>query len=512
MSTLNPSYSAPSEALPPLVPPDSSWLPRVRSPRSMLAAALSVGVLAELLLDAQHWGISFPLVVVALLGALLWLGGREGWQRARSNAWLVAPLLVFAGFVAVRASPWLMVINVLASGVLLMLLAHFWAAGRVERLGLGGYVLSILFSSLQGARYTPALVRDTVDLQSARKLAPRLLPVARGMLFALPVVAVFALLLESADVAFASAIDRVLSLQLGWLFGEALGRTLVAVVCACVAAGTLGHALRRRAGREWGEEEVAPAKQRLGITEAMTLVLSVDALFLVFGYFQVAYLFIGGATSPAPGYTYAEYARRGFFELVWVSALTLALILALARWTRRESPGAERAFRLATTGTVALSLVILASAMKRLALYELALGYTHLRLYTHLFMFALGSVLTWRAVTLWWKPERFALGVFLTALGSVLALNLINPDAFITRHNIELYASRGEVDLEYLAQLSADAVPELVQGFDKLDPFQRAWALPHLLEKVRGERRWMEWNLADRRARRALQEAGALAQ
>jgi hypothetical protein len=96
----------------------------------MFAAALGLGILTELLLDAEHWGVSFPLVAVALLGTLMWLGGREGWQRARPNAWLAAPLLVFAGFVAVRASPWLTIINVLTSGFLLMLLTHFWAAAR----------------------------------------------------------------------------------------------------------------------------------------------------------------------------------------------------------------------------------------------------------------------------------------------------------------------------------------------------------------------------------------------
>jgi hypothetical protein len=510
MSTLNPSFSAPGEALPPVPPVVSSdsWLPRVRSPRPMLVAALGLGLLTELLLDAPRWGLSFPLVAVALLGTLVWLGGREGWQRARPNAWLAVPLLVFASFVAVRASPWLTAINVLTSGVLLMLLTHFWAAGRVQRLGLGGYPLAVLVSSLQGMRYTPALVRDTVDLQAARKQVPRLLPFARGLLFVVPVLAVFAVLLESADVAFASAVDRVLSVQLAPLFAESIGRTIGVLVCACVAAGVLGHALRRRAPSEWGEEEAAPAKPRLGITEAVMLVFSVDALFLVFAGFQVAYLFIGGATSPAPGYSYAEYARRGFFELVCVSALTLALLMALARWTRRDTPLADRIFRIGTTGTVALSLVILASAMKRMALYEAAFGYTHLRLYTHIFMFALGAVLSWRAVTLWWRPERFAIGVFLTALGSVLALDLVNPDAFIARRNLELHASTGEVDMEYLSQLSADAVPELVKGLEPVSSARKQSVMHDFAQQTFAERSWTEWTLADWKARRALREAG----
>ncbi|MBN1210379.1 MAG: DUF4173 domain-containing protein [Myxococcaceae bacterium] len=509
MSTLNPSFPSPSEALPQAVPP-TSWLPRVRAPRPLLVAALVVGIFAELLLDMPRWGVSFPLVIMTLLGALLMLGGREGWQRARPNAWLAVPLLVFSGFVAVRASPWLRVLNVLTSGVLLMLLAHFWAAGRVQRLGLGGYPLTVLVSALQGLRYPPALVRDTVDLRAARRQVPRLVPFARGLLFALPVLGVFAVLLKSADVAFASAVDRVLSVQLGTLFADAFTRTAGSVFCACVAAGILGHALRRRSASERGELEETPAKPRLGIIEALVLVLSVDALFLVFAGFQVAYLFIGGATSPAPGFSYAEYARHGFFQLVWVSGLTLALIVALARWTRRESRGAELAFRIGTTGTVALSLVILASAMKRMAFYEAAFGYTHLRLYTHVFMYALGAVLSWRAVTLWWRSERFAMGAFLTALGSVLAINLVNPDAFIARSNIQLHAGTGSLDAEYLYQLSADAVPELVAGLAPTDSARKEWVMSHFSQHVGGERSWAEWNLAEWRARRALEGASHL--
>jgi hypothetical protein len=475
----------------------------------MLLAALGLGVLAEALLDRPLWGVSFPLVTAALLGALVLLGGREGWQRARPNAWLAAPLLVISGFVAVRASPWLRVLDVLTSGALLLLLAHFWAAGRVQRLGLVGYPLVALGSALKGLLYPPALVRDSVDLRLAREHAPRLVPFARGLLMALPVLAVFAVLLESADAAFASAMSRLWSVDVWDFLGTAVGRAAGALFSACVAAGVLGHALRRRKGREWGEEEEAPARQRLGLTEALTLILAVDALFLVFAGFQVAYLFIGGASSPVEGYTHAEYARRGFFELLLVSLLTLALIMALARWTRRESPLAEGAFRVGTSLMVALTLVILASAMKRLVLYEDAFGYTRLRLFTHVFMFALGAVLAWRAVTLWWRPERFAIGAFVAALGAVVAVNALNPDALIVRLNLARASQQEHPDVGYLQGLSADAVPELVRGIDSAAPWRDGMLRGHgalLPDEARST--WPEWNLAHWRARRALREAG----
>ncbi|NMO22643.1 DUF4173 domain-containing protein [Pyxidicoccus fallax] len=486
-------------------------LPQVRKPRPMLLAALGLGVLAEALLSRPQWGVSFPLMAVALLGALAWLGGREGWQRARPNAWLAVPLIVISGFVAVRASPWLRALDVLTSGVLLLLLAHFWGAGRVQRLGLLGYPLVALGSVFKGMLYPPALVRDSVDFKAARQHAPRLMPFARGILIALPVLFVFGVLLESADAAFASAIHRVLDVDVWALFGTTVVHTLGALFAACVAAAVLGHALRRRKGREWGEDEVAPARPLLGLTEALTLILAVDALFLVFAGFQVAYLFIGGASSPAEGYTYAEYARRGFFELLAVSMLTLALVMALARWTRRESPLAEGAFRVGTSLMVALTLLILASAMKRMVLYEDAFGYTRLRVFTHVFMFALGVVLTWRAVTLWWRPERFAIGAFVTALGAVVAVNVLNPDALIVRLNLANPGQWGS-DTYYLRKLSNDAVPELVHALgstgawhqdvkDVVDVFAER-------QSQEAHPTWPEWNLANWRARRALQEAG----
>ncbi|RJS27261.1 hypothetical protein DRW03_02500 [Corallococcus sp. H22C18031201] len=482
----------------------SSWLPSVTKPRRMLVAALAVGYATQALLyQPGMWGVSFPLVVLVVLGALLWMGGREGWERARPNAWLIVPLVVVSGFVAVRASDWLTGVNVLTSAVLMMLLTHFWAAGRVARLGLMGYPRVVLNASVQPLRYPQVLLRDGVNLQGVRQHAVGLKALARGLLLAVPVLFVFGVLLESADVAFSTAVERLLSSEvLTEVVAVATARGIATVFSACVAAGILGHALRRRSLDELGEQEEAPVAPRLGLIEALTLVFTVDALFLVFAAFQVMYLFIGDATSPAPGYTYAQYARQGFSELMLVSTLTLGLVMALARWTRRESRSAELLFRGATSVMVALTLVIVASAVKRMGLYEDAFGYTQLRLYTHVFMFALGGVLGWRAVTLWWRPERFAVGAFVTALGAVLALNVINPDAFIVRHNLARVSGEELPDLDYLMGLSADAAPEVAALLSEREPeWTERFFRRYVLHPGAGpESAWREWNLARRQA------------
>ncbi|MBN8466438.1 DUF4173 domain-containing protein [Corallococcus exiguus] len=510
---MNPSVPLsplPPSPAPSVAAPARPLLPWVRAPRRTLAASLTVGVLAEVLLERARWGLGFPLLVAVLVGALAWLGGREGWQRARPNAWLLAPLGLVSVFVVVRDSSWLLALNVMTAAVLLMMLSHFWAAGRVERLGLTDYIVVFFGSAAQSLLYPPVLVRDSVDLRGLKTHSRLLGALTRGLLLALPVLFVFGLLLDSADGIFSSTMQRFLSFDMD--LGTLMSRGLGVAFGASVAAGVLGHALRRRATKELGDAEVASATPRLGLIEALTLIFAVNALFFVFAAFQVAYLFVGDASSPASGYTFAEYARRGFFELVVVASLTLALVMALTRWTRRETRVAQTVFRASTSLMVVLTLIILSSAMRRLSLYEDAFGYTLLRVHTHVFMVALGAALAWRAVTLWWKPERFAVGAFATALGSVLVLNFLNPEAFIVRHNLERSArTGGSLDTEMFFDLSADAVPGMVQAASTLkngDQWRLETVLREHQERLAQRDTVPEWNVSRFLARRALLRIG----
>ena len=144
--------------------------------------------------------------------------------------------------------------------------------------------------------------------------------------------------------------------------------------------------------------------------------------------------------------------------------MTLALILGLVRWIRPATPRQTGVFQASCSAMAALVLILLVSASKRMTLYEEAYGYTSLRVYSHVFMFALGGAMLWRAITFWWKHERFAFGAFLCGLGFVTALNLLNPDAFIARKNLERYQRGESIDFDYLQTLSADATPTLAEA------------------------------------------------
>jgi hypothetical protein len=174
------------------------------------------------------------------------------------------------------------------------------------------------------------------------------------------------------------------------------------------------------------------------------------------------------------GLTFAEYARQGFFQLVAVGALTFAVIAGSLRWARRESSRDTRVLQLLLGALSVLSLVVLASAFRRLTLYESVFGYTRLRISVHavilwmavLFLMLLIAGVKMRAP---WLPTVV---VAVTAF-SLLAFNLADPDLLVARRNVERFHATGRIDLPYLAFLSADAVPALAE----LPPRLRGCAL-----------------------------------
>jgi hypothetical protein len=494
-----------------------------------LLVAFILGWSWDLLFYGQALGLSALLFVLLLLMALFGLGWMQSVRPTWRNLWLLVPLIFFAAMILARANAFVTFLNVVACLALLGLLAHFYAAGRVERLGLVGYP-SVLLQVVGNAfvRQAP-LVSASVDLQTVRQHSRRnLLPVLRGLLLATPVLAIFTCLLASADLVFASYVEDVLHLEFLADLMEWLWRGIIILAVAWFVAGGLVYALSRNPASDETsalEKALTPLAGfiSIGFVETVIILTLVDLLFLVFVWIQFAYLFGGQVNISIEGYTYAEYARRGFFELLAVSLLTLGLILSLHRLVRCQTGWQRAIFKGLSSLMVALVVVILTSAFQRLLLYELAYGYTELRLYSHVFMIWLAATFVWFLVTLWLQPSRFAVGAFGLALGFLITLNIINPDAFIAEQNLARYAdafiadpnldrsqASDKLDTYYLTTLSDDVVPVLVLALNQVSGQERQVLQDHLrarrerLAETIASQSWPSFHLAQWRAYAAL--------
>ena len=344
--------------------------------------------------------------------------------------------------------------------------------------------------------------------------------VVRGLLIAVPLVLVFALLFAAADGVFQSIIRNLFDVRLN--SPELFGRGAFAFAAAWLFAGTMAAVWLSRsrfsvvsAGTEGDERATA----KLGTIETLVVLVAVDLVFAMFVVLQAAYLFPGIDPIGASGLTYAEYARRGFFELVVVAVLSAFVILGLDRFVEQKTP----TYKAASVALAALTGFVLVSAAARLLLYQQVYGWTELRFYVlaAIVLLAVGVLAT---IVLLLKERVSILPKVILGAGLAVALacNAIGPQSFVTAQNVEriinpLLVPEGGysgLDTSYLGSLGADSIPAVVANLDRL-PAQEANYLRGALHFQARELReastelgWPSWNLSRQRALEALTTAG----
>jgi hypothetical protein len=489
------------------VPPPPGGAARLKEPLSVLLFTLGLGWSADLLFQGGDagLGINVPIFLLLFVAVLSFIGYREGAAPKRNAvALFLLPALFFGGMIAVRASATLPVYDLVACAVLLLLYVRFYSGGNPFALSLGE-CLGGPWESLGRVIAAPFAQRIAFDsLAPSQEQRAGNAAVGRGVLLALPIVVVFTALLANADGMFASVLNHVAQWIVPADIGDRAWRTAGVIGVAFLCLGAIAYAITRR------EEEVTAATARphhtvLGSIESTVILGSLLALFTAFLLTQAGYLFGGDARIRAVSdLTYATYARHGFAELNVVAVLVLCLVSGLKRFTKRENVSEEARFAGLATALVGLTLPLLASSVARMQAYEAAYGATELRLYVDLFIVWLAVGLLWFAATLWQRRVAGGLGVYVCAVGFLVSLNLIDPDAAIVRQNADRYAATGRLDTEYIGSLSDDALPEVVRL--RAMVARRAGdttALDKLLQES-GENdshsAWGSWNLARVRA------------
>ncbi|HYP38845.1 MAG TPA: DUF4173 domain-containing protein, partial [Chloroflexia bacterium] len=443
----------------------------------------------------------------------------ESVQLKHRNLWLLAPLVFFAVMVAVRANEMLTFANVTVVIVLLALLAFFYAADHIERLGVLGYPVVVgLTIGRMLTRPAPEVSTVARSASAQRAQFRRVVPILRGVIIALPVLIIFTALLSSADTVFAGYLGDMFKLDLLKDMPEMLVRQVFILTAAWVIAGVYFLALTRRPAEEAGDPNSLPGSLNpsslFGFIEGAVVLALVNLLFIIFAWIQFTQLFSGEAARTMHFEVYREYVRRGFGELLVVCILTMLLILGLRWMAWKETAREIRIFNGLSTLMIILAVVMLVSAFLRMIVWE---GidfyiYTQLRLYIRVFIVWLGVLFAWLLYTLWLKPNRFAIGAFVVALGFFVTINIMNPDADVAAYNLK---RNDELSVRYVYLLSDDAVPALVAGLGSTTGLVRERLRDHLGERLESMEndpnldRWPAFHLAHWQAREMLDDLHA---
>ena len=497
--------------------------------KRVLVAAVLLAAAGDALLHDGPLGLAFALWVLLLGIELRMLAGRgRGSLRLESAAWLAAAVAC-AGALAWRNAEMLRALDLLATAGCLGLAAvslHDSQGGLRSRRLRDSFVSARRQLLEIAAGPLRLLFRDARFGAQTERMARGARPFVSAGLIALVVVAVFGSLLRSADPIFASIVSLP-SFDVDTVMEHLVFAGMLAWIVSGWARGALLEDVPAR----------APSELPLRLTR-LDVTVGLGALALLLGAFiatQLGWLFGGEQFLRArTGLTVSAYARRGFFELVWVTTLAIPLILA-TRAAIRDSD-ARRRHSVLSGWVIVLLAAVSVSAVLRLKLYVQYYGLTVDRIYPLAFVAWLVFLLFWIAATvLRDRGDRFVAGTLVSAFATLLTLNVADPDAIVARTNLARSSRAGlsadsqlqPLDIAHLATLGGGAVPSAVESLLAMsnttptadDKVQRCSAARTLLNRWGPDSRtrrdhdaaaaWRSWNHDDAIALRAVDARAA---
>ena len=462
----------------------------------ILTAALAVGLWNSILYGGFNLG--FALFSLGLLFCNVWyLKGKGHKFGGYETALLVFSGLLLAGFArssdgAVKAAALLAVLFSVNLSVCLACSQNRRSSGGFSTvfdaprsffvLGFGGMAPAL--RGLEDARKNAG--------SAEKKGSAALL----GIVIAVPVVAIILPLLMRSDAAFEGLVN--LLPETDW--SEPFWSLATGLFAAWVLFAR-GLGLHNKAKPE-------PAKgigRKINAITVNILLGAVCAVYLAYLFSQLAY-FSGGFLGILPeDYTLAEYARRGFFEMAWLSGINLCLVLVCSGLVERREklPAGTKALCLFLG---AVTLFLIGSASAKMLLYIRSYGLTRLRILTQTVMLWLAVCTVLVCIRLGRQHFPYMKGVILTALALVSLLLWLDVDSFTARYNVRAYQNgRLEtVDMEHLSRLGDGAVPYLAQLEQDSDPEIAAMATSILYYRDDSQPELRSWNYSRAKAARVL--------
>lgn len=323
-------------------------------------------------------------------------------------------------------------------------------------------IFVVPFTSLE--HLFPALVAYRRENEKSKKNLRTLGWILLGLAIAvIPTSIVVALL--SYDSQFTDLLSRIFSFSIdgAWEFIRDL---ILGFLCAILLFGFLFGVLWRRQKNNGETEELKSANLHV-LPRALlcTAVTPILAVYVIFFVSQWSY-YVSAFTHVLPReMTYAAYAREGFFQLCGVCALNAVMLLLFNLLIKRTEKKRDLLQILYSSVISVFTLILIATAISKMALYIDSYGLTQKRVYASWLMLLLAVIFVLVLIRQVTAKLKLIPSIALCCVIFFALITLPNVDGMIANYNVDAYLAGelNEVDVNSLADYGSSSVPALVR-------------------------------------------------
>lgn len=429
---------------------------------------LTVKLSAAPLFTNSRPGLGTSLALAAVILFAVFYGGGKGFTKGKILR--TALCLAFAANISVTSNRLIQTLDLLFAIMIIL-----WGAYADRTENLSGIRRSFLFDitaavfkPLSEMGSCPAALKAAINGSvKGQGISSALL----GLGVSIPSTVAVAALLMHADLNFAKMISSLVRGGAENIFIPAF-QLLISL-----PVGSYIYGMCRGGGSACTEEEYSEKLRTVKILPVSAGVFSavpVCIIYVMFFFTQISY-FVSSFLSRLPRDmdSFSEYARRGFFELCIVSVINLVIISGINLFCKQDKQGRRHtAVRIMTCVLCVFTLLLIATAVSKMAMYINVYGLTRLRFYTTWFMLLLAVI--FGGIFALMIREKINLPKFAAAAFTVMfsVLSFCGADRLIAEYNVNRYLSGtlSEIDVSMFRKLSADAVPAAERLSGRLSP------------------------------------------
>ena len=402
----------------------------------------------------KEYGINVILFNFFLLFLLYFIYKKNNLIKNKKGLLFMIPIILISASYFIYDNDFFSFVNVFVISSLFILMHIFTINPNYNILGFLEDFINLIFQPFNYIKNFYNLVFSNLSISF--KLKEDKKAKIKSTLVIVPIVLIILILLSSADAEFSHLFDKLFSIFNDISLGEIPGRVINFILFFTYLGASINYICFNYKKSKESNINVD------GYTIKILLTI-LNIIYIIFDFIQIKSLIFHRVAS---GINYAEYARSGFFQLMFISIINLVILL-ISKHSKKD-----RYCNVMCLIMVFLTIIIIASSFIRMNMYEAAYGYTLLRLLVYVTLFTLVILLIPTTFYIF-NSNVNILKCFINIIVTIYTVLSLSPVSyFITYKNINRYYKNGKIDIEYLENYNCDNISLLLELYDRSNDFK----------------------------------------